>query len=90
MVDALDGIIFGLHNVEEELGAGTINELGIFSSRLDKTSEELLRVDTELGWTMDELLGDSVDVVLHSIAHSKYGSTLEMRQLTQKRWLALN
>ena len=49
--------------------AGTTNELEVVISRLD---DELLGVDTELGWTMDELLGDSVNVVLDSIAHPEF------------------
>ena len=61
---------------------GTINELGMVSARLDKTSDELLGVDTELGWTMDELLGDSVDAVLDSITHPKFGNAFEMEETT--------
>ena len=42
--------------------------------------DELLEVDTKLGWTMDELLGDSVDVVLDSIAHPEFGNAVEMEE----------
>ena len=40
--DGLDGIRFGLLSVLGDLEAGTINEVGMVSARLDKTSDELL------------------------------------------------
>ena len=91
MDDGSDGIIFELHSVLGVLEAITVNELGMVISRLDKTSDELLGVDTELGGTMDEMLGDSVDAVLDSVAHTEFGNALVMEETSeQKRWLALN
>ena len=72
--DGSDGIIHvvELHIVLGDLEeAGTTNELGMVSLRLD---DELLGMDTELAWTMDELLGDSVDVVHDSIVHPEFGN----------------
>ncbi|KAL5517378.1 hypothetical protein EMCRGX_G002917 [Ephydatia muelleri] len=76
--DGSDGIIHvvELHIVLGDLEeAGTTNELGMVSLRLD---DELLGMDTELAWTMDELLGDSVDVVHDSIVHPEFGNAVEM------------